>query len=322
VHPGKFEPNQFTRNGKYALDLEFKAGDCELSIPLLLFRGTREGKVLVVMAGVHGDEYEGVRAILEISAALDPAQMAGDIIAVPVANATAFWAGQRTSPLDNKDLARSFPGDLSSGQTSALAHWLAHAVIARADLLLDLHSGGIKYTMPTMVGYDATNPRSRDAAQAFGAPTLWGHPVLPPGRTVSFAKQRGIPWLYTEARGAGRIDPQDLRVFREGILNLLKHLSILPGAPTLRPVEYHLYGDGNTDVSLKSKQRGFLMSSVEQLEKVKQGQELGRLVDLHGSTVETFLSPSEGLVAMVREFPVVEPDTQLYLVTGVAAQPD
>lgn len=320
MHPDEFELARFARGKKYTLDLEFTSGGHRILIPVLLLRGTREGKVLVVTAGVHGDEYEGVRAILDVVPRLDPAEMAGDLVAVPVANPPAFWSGTRTSPLDGGNLARSFPGGLDSSPTCTIAYYLARSVIACADLFLDLHSGGVKLLMPTMVGYDATDTRSRDAARAFGAKVLWGHPTVPPGRTVSFARERGIPWVYTEARGAGRVHPEDLRVFTEGIFNMLRHLEILPGLPAAEPVECHLYGDGNTDASIKSTLPGFLISCVELLEKVKRGQELGRLVDLHGNMIETFLAPSEGVVAMIRQFPVVEPDAQLFLLTGLTTQ--
>ena len=67
-------------------------------------------------------------------------------------------------------------------------------------------------------GYPSADPRARAAAEIFGAPVIWGHPPpIDPGRTVSFAGDHGIPWLYTEARGAGRIHPEDLRMMTRGI---------------------------------------------------------------------------------------------------------
>lgn len=141
-----------------------------------------------------------------------------------------------------------------------------------------------------------------------------------PGRTLSFAKERGIPCLYSEAWGAGRIDPADLRVFKQGILNLLGHLTILPHQSAPRPAEWHLLGDGNTELSMRSTRQGFLIPSVRLLDNVKKGHELGRLVDLHGNTIEAFSAPGDGVVAMIREFPVIEPETQLFLLTGLAAQ--
>src|SRR5579871_914000 len=100
MRPEQFHPDVFARGAKHTLDLEFQAGGHHLSLPVLLVRGAARGQCLVVTAGVHGDEYEGVHTILALYQGLDPARMAGDLLAVPVANPPAFWNLSRTSPLD------------------------------------------------------------------------------------------------------------------------------------------------------------------------------------------------------------------------------
>ena len=129
-----------------------------LGFPVLVARGRRPGPTLVVSANVHGDEYEGVRAILETFEWLDPEAMNGDVLAVPVVNVPAFWSGTRTSPLDGANLARVFPGDEDGTPSQQIAWHFAQSVIARADFYLDLHSAGIRYRMPSMVGYPAADP--------------------------------------------------------------------------------------------------------------------------------------------------------------------
>ena len=71
----------------------------------------------MVIAGVHGDEYEGVRTILDTYQSLNPDDMCGDFLAVAVANPPAFWNGTRLSPLDRANLARAFPGSLDAVPT-------------------------------------------------------------------------------------------------------------------------------------------------------------------------------------------------------------
>lgn len=283
------------------------------AIPRLIVRGVREGAVLAVTAGVHGDEYEGVRAIFEVFDALDPALLSGMWIAVPVANPPAFWRGTRTSPEDGANLARIFPGKPDGGVSERIAWRLAHDVIARADFFLDLHSGGVLYRMPSMVGYDAGDERSLRAALAFGAPVLWGHREIPGGRTISFARDRGIPWLYTEARGAGRIDAADLAMMRDGMLNLMMHLGILHGRPQPSRPAMRLMGDGNIDAAVSASRAGFLVSKVGILDCVPQGACLGTLVDPQGNTIEEYYAPFEGVLGLVREFPVVQPGDSVYL---------
>ena len=76
-----FDYTQFDRGKKYTFDLGPILNG--MLHPVLLARGKRPGKVLVVTAGVRGDEYEGVRAILDVFAALSPADVSGDFLAVP-----------------------------------------------------------------------------------------------------------------------------------------------------------------------------------------------------------------------------------------------
>ena len=288
--------------------------DEDVALPVLLARGQAEGPTLVVSANVHGDEYEGVRAIYEVFDEIDPAAMSGDLLAVPIVNPPAFWSVTRSSPVDGLNLARVFPGDAEGTISQRIAHTFAHGIIAHATLYLDLHSGGVKFRMPSMVGYAAGDARSRGAAECFGAPVIWGHPQLDPGRTISFAASLGIPWLYTEARGAGRIHPADLAMMKDGIRNLLHYLGILPGVPVVPPIQHRLFGDGNTDAGMSARQPGFLLNHVQILDDVSAGQCLGTLVDMMGLPLEKYYAPVAGVVGLVRELPVVAAGDPLYLI--------
>ena len=285
----------------------------DVVLPLLVARGEREGPVLAVSAGVHGDEYEGVRAIFEAFELLDPSQMSGTLLAVPVVNYRAHRACSRTNPADDLNLARVFPGDPQGTITQRIAHTFGNELIAKADFYLDLHSGGIRYEMPSMAGYETADPRGRAAAEAFGAPAIWGHPVIEPGRTISFARERGIPFLYTEARGAGRIHPEDLRMMRQGILNLLCHLGILAGKMVRGSKPRRLFGAGNTDDGLAAGADGFLMTDVKPLDRIRRGEPLGRLVDGHGRSIEEYFAQHDATIGLVRRMPAVSKGDTLFL---------
>ena len=285
----------------------------DLSLPLLKAVGARPGPVFAVTAGVHGDEYEGVRTIFEVFESIDVAALAGTVLAVPVVNPPAHWAVSRTSPVDGANLARVFPGDAGGTLSEQIAATLVREVIGQADFYLDLHSGGVRYAMPSMAGYATFDPRGRAAAEAFGAPVIWGHPVSEPGRTISSARDRGIPFLYVEAWGAGRIAPADLTMMRRGVFNLLRHLEMLPGVPEIPAPPRRLSGVGNTDDGLAAGTDGFLMLEVALLEKVTAGQRLGRLVDLLGNTLESYSAPRAGTIALTHEMPIVRKGDTLFL---------
>jgi predicted deacylase len=305
------------RGARHNLALNIEAGDHRTELPVVLLRGGRPGRTLVVTAGIHGDEYEGVRAIFDVIRELDPASMSGDLLCVPVANPPAFWEVSRCSPLDGANLARVFPGKTGGSITEAIAHAIDREVLPHADFFLDLHSAGVRCLMPTMVGYHTSDARAAAAARMFGAPVIWAHDVIAPGRSVSAASARGIPWLYTEARGAGRIHPGDLAVYRRGILNLLRHLAVLPGEPEASLPEYFLYGDGNVDASITTERSGFLVPDVDLLDRVDKGQRLGTLLDLWGSPLEHFMAPADGVVALIHVCPVVNSRDPLFLIAGV-----
>lgn len=313
---GHLDIASLARGHKHHLALTVGTAPDLVDLPVIVVRGVRDGKALVVTAGVHGDEYEGVRTIFDVVGELDPGAMTGDLLCVPVANPPAFWAGKRSSPVDGNNLARVFPGAADGTISEQIAFCLGREVIAKADLYLDLHSAGVKIEMPTLIGYDSEDPRGRQAALAFGAPILWGSPYDAPGRTVSLAKDLNIPALYAEARGAGRIDAGDLAVYRRGVVNLLRYLGILAGAPELQPIEWDLEGGGDIDGSISGASRGFLIPKVRLLDRVRRGDELGTIVDLHGNPLETLAADRDGIVVLIHAFPVVEPVEPLFFITG------
>jgi predicted deacylase len=196
---------------------------------------------------------------------------------------------------------------------------MGQAIIRHADLYIDLHSGGICWLYPTMIGYSSKDERSCRAAKAFGAPVMWGHPTTTSGRTISFAEQEDIPWLYTEAHGAGRINLEDLRIFKRGVTNLLIFLDIVDGTIETSRVEHHLFGGGDLDAGISASERGFVVTNATLFQPVRRGELLGRLCTLLGETIEDYRAPQDGVLAVVRAFPVVKPGDTVFVVTGVAA---
>ena len=195
-----------------------------LSIPVLAVKGAGQGKTLVATAGVHGDEYEGMEAIYRTFEALDPSNLSGTFVAVPVVTLPAFWQATRSNPVDGLNMARIFPGSPSGSMSERLAALMLEMVFRHADLYIDLHSSGRNNAMMTLVGYASFGRQAetaRAAAECFGAPMIWEHPKVSPGRTLTETLKLEIPSLYTEARGGGRAHPDDVDCYTLGLANLL-----------------------------------------------------------------------------------------------------
>lgn len=305
---------------KVATTLEVPGGADHgpLRLPLLLARGQQAGPRVAILGGVHGDEYEGVSSAALIWRDLDPAAMRGLVTIVSVCNLPAFEAGTRTSPVDGHNLARIFPGSRAGTVTERIADTLAEQIIRPADFLFDLHSAGQHYAMPLLAGAyagdDDLGRRCQAAALAFGAPTFWAHPEIAPGRTLSVATDAGIPNLYVECGGGGRVRAGELTAYRQGVIRVLAHLGVLPPMAATPPPSLRLRSGGDIDTSLAVTRAGVLLERVKVLDRVTAGQVLGDVIDERGDVLESIVAPCDGVIVMARRTARVRPGDGAYMI--------
>ena len=274
-------------------------------LPVLYVTGAKPGPTLIVTGAVHGDEYEGVETIPLVFQQIEPEDLAGTLVMLPVCNMPAYETVQRSSPIDGLNLARVFPGDPNGSITQRIADLITTKLLRHADFFIDLHSGGVAYDLPTLIGYihdqGELGQRSAAGARAFGAPVMWGHPLpMAPGRSVSAATDLGVPSLYSEASGGGYARPDDLACFTQGVINVMRHLGMLAGAPEPRPLTHDLFGDGNLDTVLAATVAGYWRAEVALLEEVQAGQRLGTVRDLFGNVLAEVVADQAGVVIMLR----------------------
>jgi predicted deacylase len=289
-----------------------RADGSPVSLPVLVVRGVGPGKTLLATAGVHGDEFEGMAALRQVQAGLDPASLAGTFVAVTVANPPAFEAGLRTNPDDRQDMARIFPGDPAGTVTEQLASALTHRFIRHADLYCDLHSAGQYYAMPPLAGYQLRpEPMlsvQRQAAKHMGLPLVWGTPALP-GRSLSAAGELGVPAIYTEITGEGRCRPPDVNRYADGLRQLLALLAISREPPVPHEPEWFVEDDHSEAGFLQVQNRcpvgGFFEAEVALWAQVRRGQRLGTVLDALGSVRHEVCAPHAGRVVFLRTYPRV-----------------
>lgn len=317
-----FKPEELQGGSKqvYYLHVSTLTGGDLLRIAVLVAKGAKPGPTIVALGGVHGDEYEGPYAVRELYRHLDPVEMKGTFIGVPHCNVPAFAKGTRTSPIDGLNLARIMPGKVDGTITERIAHYLATHIIDRGDFVIDLHSSGMRWNMASLIGYyeggDDLSRRSCEAAFAFGMPVLWGHPSVSPGRTVSRAHERGIPWLYTESPGGGWLNVGEAGRYARRVKNVMKLMGILDGEIEKQEPTHHLLGDGNVDVAPVTNVGGYLVPEVELLEQVAEGDLLGRVVGLAGEVRDEIVAKQDGVVILIRATPSISAGEAAFLVTG------
>jgi predicted deacylase len=282
----------------------------DVKIPFTVLRGASEKPSVVIFAGVHGDEYEGVAALHRMAEELDPVRLTGTVTIAPVVNPQAFAAGLRRNPVDSVDLNRTFPGDPHGSVSSRLARLILDELLDGNDAMLSLH-GWSKEALVMPYGeyplHDSEAGRlSKACAYHLGFQFL--HPYeWPEGVLGNSALEKGIAAVETEIGGQGTITPEGQALSRQIILRFLDFWKILPweGAPlTVASSEV-----GHADCFAES--AGLFHSALKIGDHVQAGAQLGTIRGLDGSLLQTITAPATGQVAILRTFASAQPGDRL-----------
>jgi predicted deacylase len=289
-----------------------------VDLPAVVVRGAKPGRTLFAVAGIHGNEYEGMEAIRLVLRELNPLRVAGAFAAIIVANPMAYRHRSRATPpeIDGLNLARVFPGDPSGSPTRRLAAALFDLIdrnLGPADLLLDLHSGTAEVAFATMAGFrDLDGPARRaseEAARHMGLPRLWAIPDAP-GPLNAETARIGIPSVGTETTGRAGCQPSDARAYADGIWHLLAYLGICPDRP--QPPRDDRPARPTFDVV--SPATGFLRNDRNLDDRIEAGKRLGVLVDSFGEPLAEITSPVSGTIWAARATPGVSEGELAFMV--------
>lgn len=196
------------------------------------------GPTILIMAGNHGDEYEGQIAVTRLIRELEVDAIRGRILLMPMVNLPAATAGQRCSPIDGGNLNRSFPGDARGTPTQMIAHYLESVLLPLCDYAVDLHSGGTSLVYPaTLLRGPARNPEEEAGlallSAAFDLPYAWvftgGGGRNSTARTAMGAANRaGVINVMAELGGGGTVDRAILADTERGLRRILHAIGCLP----------------------------------------------------------------------------------------------
>ncbi|KJS38683.1 MAG: hypothetical protein VR70_09435 [Rhodospirillaceae bacterium BRH_c57] len=209
-------------------------------VPVSVVVGVRPGPTALLIAGNHGDEFEGPIVLHDLLSTLEASAVTGRVIVIPALNPPAVEAGRRTSPLDGANMNRVFPGRRDGGPTARIAAFVVEELLPRADAVLDLHSGGRTLEFLPFAASHGDGTAAAESARlrdAFAAPysVLLRDPD-PAGLLDGVVEGMGKPFVTTELAGGGTTTPDTLQIARRGVGNFLRALGILDGdVPSRRP---------------------------------------------------------------------------------------
>jgi len=281
-----------------------------MGVDAFVCRGSAARPLAVVTAGIHGDEYEGPAAVAELCRRLQPEKLSGTLIAIPAANPRAVAAGTRTTPDDGLNLARTFPGDRHGTLTQRLAAELFE-VVAGADYLIDLHSGGVEYNflpVACFYGEPGADNASYQSARHFGLSTLWQAPFTP-GVLSHESWKRGAVSLGAEYLGAGQLSIPGASAYVAGALSCLALWGLCPHEKPLDPGGQAFAGDWQLAAAT-----GIFSACCTLGQRVAAGQKLAEIRNLRGELLEEFFAQSPGKVLALRSKAYIKPENWAVLV--------
>jgi len=224
----------------------------------------------------------------------------------------AFRRGERTAE-DGLDLARVCPGRADGSTTKQIAHALTET-IRSADYYIDLHTGGRAFCVLPLTGYSLHADASvldcqRRMAHAFNLGVVWGTKPLP-GRSLSVAADAGIPAIYAEYFGAAICAAAGVEAYVAGCLNVMGELGMVDRTATESCVSVVVEDDGpdsgHMQMQNQAPMAGLFEPAVSLGDSVRVGDLLGTLTDTMGDRVEPMRSQQNGIVLVLRTFPMVD----------------
>jgi len=291
--------------------IEVPAGiDAALSIPVAVFHGAKPGPVLAIVAGAHGTEYTSIIALEKLIGSLNPAEISGTVIIVPLINIQSFEQKvPHLNPVDKKSMNRWYPGKMDGTQTDRASYLITKEVVEKCDHLIDLHGGDLDeslrpYSYWTKTGNEKQDQISREMVLAFGLDTIIISADRPKDPQASrylenTATTRGKPSITAEAGYAGTVETDDLNALANGCLNVMRYLKMLPGQPAM--VEHPVWIE--KVVTIASDQTGIFYPLVKRGTYVEQGMKVGYVTDYLGKVTFEARAPVAGVVLYVCAVP-------------------
>ncbi|HEY5798173.1 MAG TPA: succinylglutamate desuccinylase/aspartoacylase family protein [Bosea sp. (in: a-proteobacteria)] len=237
MHTGLFHEIDFAAHGKSISHLSIpfsvdRSPYFQVKVPVCRIR-SGDGPRVLLMAGNHGDEYEGEIALTRLIRRLSPEMVRGEITILPFTNAPAVFAARRRSPLDDGNLNRAFPGDAGGTPTFRIAHFLEHELFPRHDVVFDLHSGGTSMAhLPCSLierqGSPETLNRALTLMDALGMP--YGFVAANGAEaptSMAAAARAGAIGISGEFGGGGTVTPQSMALTQRAIDRLLSELGTI-----------------------------------------------------------------------------------------------
>lgn len=272
-----------------------------VQIPIHIDRAKEDGPTIVLMAGMHGDEINGIEIIRRIIRKKLNKPTKGMVICIPIFNIFGFLNLKRELP-DGRDLNRSFPGSSTGSLASQFAYQFMKEIAPIADVLVDFHTGAAQRNNFAQIRCDFEDEKSVELAKVFNPPIILDSALI--AKTIREAIQRlGKQYLLFEGGKTNSIEETIVEEGINGAKLILNYFGMRSFKVDVSP--------GRTPVFLgqskwlRATNSGLFLAQVKNGSSVKKGELLGIIMDPFGKVERKIKAPKDGFVLCVNEAPTV-----------------
>lgn len=270
-----------------------------IEIPVFVFRSQAEGPTLLLSAGMHGEETNGIEIIRRIITREEVRHLnCGNIIAIPVINSVSFLFGSRDLP-DGRDLNRCFPGNRKGSFGSRIAYDLMQHIIPLIDFGVDFHTGGAKINNSPQLRCVFEFPENISLAEKFSPPLIIDSSYRE-GTFRKEASKKGKPILVYEGGESMRFDYTAINEGVNGCLRLMKSYNMIdldiPKNPAVKI---------RKDTWIRANASGLFHMNTTNGAYVEKNDLLGVVCNPFGSVEYKILSSVDGYIVGINNQPVV-----------------
>jgi len=280
-----------------------------IDIPVYVFNAKKPGPTVLVQAGLHGDEINGIEIVRRMLAEKRFKVKKGAVIAVPILNIFGFIHFSRDVP-DGKDVNRSFPGTKSGSMASRIAYHYVTEIMHQIDYGIDLHTGGGQRHNYPQIRYTAEDKQSEKLAEIFNAPLAFSSKLIK-GSFRNAAFRMNKPTVVFEAGESMRFDDYSIMEGMNGISNVLRHfgmVSDLEPESTKRNKTIRL----TSRKWLRAPTAGMFIPKITNGSEISKGQILGIVTDTFAKRTKQIKAPFEGYIFCVNHQAIVNQGEALF----------
>lgn len=284
-----------------------------VEVPVIIERSKKPGPVVLLTAGIHGDEINGVEIVRQVISKNINKPVKGTIICIPVVNVFGFLNMSREFP-DGRDLNRVFPGTKNGSLASRFAFQFVKKILPVADFCLDFHTGGASRFNAAQVRVLRGDEKSMKYAKIFNAPfTVYSKTITKSYRETCYKLGKMI--LLFEGGKSLDSNKDIAKHGVDGAMRILDHLGMLKprfGAPEVHGSSIIV----ENSTWMRAKYSGLLHVKIECGRHVERGEYIATITDPYGKFRHKVIAPHTGHIINVNESPIVYQGDAIFHLTS------